>query len=195
MAAKQNTAPNKAQTQQETQQPAAPKVRAVQVKKITIAGIHGQIDVKKVLNSEEPLSVMRVYGRAVARKQVPTPFGESTCLLGSFEAVGTETGQIQQASQLYLPEVALIPILSAMIDGDNIRPVTFAIELFVRQSVNKKAGGSVYEYEFQPLIPPEDTDPMEMLRAKLSEVAPALPAPVRTAEAIKRGPGRPPKSN
>lgn len=183
------------QQKQAEEKPAVQKVVATQVKKITVAGIHGPIDVKKILNTEEPLSVMRVYGNAVSHKNVPTPFGESTCLLGQFEAIGTETGLVQQAAQLYLPEVALIPILAAMMaDDGKTRAVVFAIELFVGQAQNKKPGGSVYEYTFKPLMPPDEADPMEQLRRRVNEVAPALPAPTRAADTVKRGPGRPPKS-
>lgn len=147
-----------------------------QVKKISVATVYGKIDVKSVLNAEKPITVMRVAGQAVGTKSGDSNYGEWTALVGSFIATNPETGEMTEASQLFLPEVALIPIQVALGQA-GARAVDFAIEVVVKASNNTKPGCSPYEYSFVNLMAPTaENDPMAKLRALLTGAgaAPAL---------------------
>lgn len=152
-----------------------------QVKKLSVATVYGKIDLKKVINSTAPIPVMDVYGLAVGTKSGDSNYGEWTALVGQFEARNPETGEISGASQLFLPEVALIPIQVAMA-GEGAKSVKFAIRLTVKASQNTKPGGSPYEYSFEPLLPPTEDDPVASLRATVADQL-KLPAPGDTPPA------------
>ena len=137
-----------------------------QVKKISVATVFGKIDVKAVLNAGKPITVMRVAGQAVGTKSGDSNYGEWTALVGSFIATNPETGEVVEASQLFLPEVALIPIQVALGQA-GARAVDFAIEVIVQPSNNTKPGGSPYEYSFVNLMAPAENDPMAKLRSLL----------------------------
>lgn len=149
-----------------------------QIKKLSVATVYGRIDVKKVLTSDKPISVMRVAGQAVGTKQGDSQYGEWTALVGRFVAVNPETGEVSEASQLFLPEVALLPIQVALAQ-EGAKMVDFAIELQVRPAQNTKPGGSPYEYTFESLKPVEESDPMAQFRALLigESTTPKLAAP------------------
>ena len=88
-----------------------------QVKKISPATVFGKIPLEALLAAHkkgETLPVMRVMGSAVASKTGTSSYGDWTCLLGTFEAIHAGDGSIHHASQFYPPEIALIPILTAI---------------------------------------------------------------------------------
>lgn len=143
-----------------------------QVKKLSVATVHGRVDIKAVVNSEKPLPVMKVIGQAVGLKTGQSNFGEWTALLGRFEAWNND-GEQFEASQLFLPEVALIPIRVALA-AQGTRSVDFAIELFVKPTTNVKPGAAPYEYTFVDLAPPAESDPLQRLRS-LALAGPSAP--------------------
>ncbi|MGV0999690.1 MAG: hypothetical protein ACOYBQ_10220 [Fluviibacter sp.] len=150
-----------------------------QVKKLSVATVYGKIDLKQVINSDKPIAVMRVAGQAVGTKSGDSNYGTWTALVGSFVAIHPETGEQSEAAQLFLPEVALIPIQVALASA-NARAIDFAIELQVKASENTKPGGSPYEYTFTNLMAPAENDPMAKLRNLLTagDKPAALPGPV-----------------
>ena len=146
-----------------------------QTKKLSVATVYGKIDPKEVLNAKEPIKVMRVMGQAVGTKAGTSSYGDWTSLVGQFKAVNPDTGKAFEASTLFLPEVALLPIQVALAQGD-ARGVTFAIDLYVKEAASRKPGGSVYEYSFEHVLPPVDSDPIAQLEARIAEAtAKALP--------------------
>ena len=145
-----------------------------QVKKLSIKTVVGGVDPREVLKADKPISLMKVWGTAVGTKTGEAQYGQWTALVGSFEASNSETGEVSAASQLFLPDVALLPIQVAL-SAPDARGVNFAIELFVRPAVDGKPGGSVFEYTFEPLMPAAANDPMAALRAiAMGTTAPAL---------------------
>jgi hypothetical protein len=147
-----------------------------QVKKLSVATVYGKIDAKKVLTSDRPVDLMIVYGLAVGTKSGTSNYGEWTALVGEFEAVNCETGEASQANQLFLPEIALLPLRVAL---ERAQSVKFAIKLQARAATNSKPGGVPYEYVFENVLPPAEDDPMQALRAEVQRLA--LPAPVASA--------------
>jgi hypothetical protein len=146
-----------------------------QVKKLSVATVYGKIDLKEVLNAEKPVPVMRAYGVAVGTKTGTSAYGDWTALIGQFKAVNLKTGEVSEAAQLFLPEVALTPLRVALSRNEN-RSVRFALDIKVQPAKNSKPGGVPYEYTFEHLLPPAEDDPLLMLEAEMKEVA-ALPAP------------------
>lgn len=139
-----------------------------QVKKLSVATVYGAIDLKKIVNSDKPVKVMTAYGMAVGTKSGSSTYGEWTALVGQFKAVHPETGEVSEASQLFLPDVALIPIQVALA-ANNSQAVSFAINVFAQRSKNNKPGGSPYEYTFEPLLPPAEDDPVKRLEERMRE--------------------------
>jgi hypothetical protein len=145
------------------------------IKKISVANVYGKIDLKELVNATAPIEVMRVYGLAVGSKSGTSQYGDWTALVGQFEAVNPVSGEVTQSAQCFLPEIALLPILTELA-REGAKGVQFGIRLFVKVSNNTKPGGSPYEYTFEHMLPPSDNDPMAALRNAVS-AALALPAP------------------
>jgi hypothetical protein len=144
-----------------------------QIKKLSIKTVYGVIDVKKLLAAPgEKLDCMQVIGNVVSLKAGSSSYGEWTACEGMFEATNCETGEVSHASVLFLPDVALIPLRVALAQ-EGTRGVEFAIKIGVKYVNDAKPGGSVYEYTWEPLLPPDANDPITRIKAKLA----ALPAP------------------
>jgi hypothetical protein len=149
--------------------------KATQLKKLSVATVWGKIDAKTVLNATEPIALMTVYGMAVGVKTGTSSYGDWTALLGQFKAIHAETGELFESPQLFLPEVALVPLRVALAAGD-ARSVKFAIKLLVKESASRKPGGSVYEYTFENVLAPAEDDPILALESEMRKQG-LLPAP------------------
>lgn len=157
-----------------------------QVKKLSVATVYGKIDLEKLFAAPgKQIHVMRVFGQAVGQKSGESNYGPWTALTGRFEATNPETGEVAEASQLFLPEVAMIPIQVAMASG----PATFAIDVFAKKSENTKPGGSPYEYTWEPLQAPAADDPILRLKAEVNASKP-LALPGKPADDAKPAKGR-----
>lgn len=149
-----------------------------QVKKISVATVFGKIDLKELLAAPaETIKVMRVLGSAVGVKEGESNFGHWKALMGQFRASHPETGEVFEAPILFLPEVALTPILVSLTQP-GARAVEFALELSVKYVNNSKPGGVPYEYTWAPLLAPDADDPIARLEARIAATAQAaLPSP------------------
>lgn len=143
--------------------------QAIQVlKKISVATVFGKVDLKELLKAPgETIKAMRVLGLAISSKTGMSSYGEWTALLGQFQATNLATGEVFSGSTLFLPEVALTPILVAL-SSANARGVEFAIDVHVKYVNDAKPGGSPYEYTFVPLLAPDANDPVSRLAAKVA---------------------------
>ena len=144
-----------------------------QVKKISVATIFGKIPLKELMAADEKgqtLPVMRVLGSAVASKTGTSAYGDWTCLLGTFEAIHAGDGSVHRAAQFYPPEIALIPILTAL-SQPGCRGVEFVIDISAKFVNDAKPGGSVYEYVYDHVLPPDANDPITRLADLASKTA------------------------
>lgn len=137
-----------------------------QVKKLSVKTVYGLIDIKRVLNADEPIPVMYVGGTCVGYKLVPSPYGEATALQGNFIARHPDTGEEFNSSTLFLPDVAMIPIQVALAAG--ARGVDFAILVQVQAATGGKPGGVPYEYTFVDRMPQTENDPLARVRLLLA---------------------------
>ena len=138
-----------------------------QIKKLSVATVYGKIDLKKLLAAPgERIELMTVIGSAVGMKDGTSSYGDWRALLGIFQATNLETGEVFDASTLFLPEVAMIPITVSLAQPGT-RGVEFAIKISARYAHDAKPGGSAYEYTWEPLLPPDQSDPVTRIKAKL----------------------------
>ena len=161
----------------------APTKPTQNVRKLSVATVWGKIDLKELLKApDEAMTLMTVLGSGVSTKTGTHTYGDWTALQGMFEATNAETGEVFQSSTLFLPDVALTPIL-VQLAGPGVTGIEFAIEVGVKYARNAKPGGAAYEYTWRPLLPPDENDPISRIKARLL----ALPAPAAsddgTAEA------------
>lgn len=155
-----------------------------QVKKLSVATVYGKVDLKELIAAAgETLAVMRVIGSAVGVKEGESNFGHWRALMGQFRAVNAMSGEVFEAPILYLPEVALTPILVSL-SQPGARAVEFAIDISVKYVNNNKPGGVPYEYTWTPLLAPGADDPIARLEAQIAATAQAkLAAPAESGVA------------
>ena len=161
-----------------------------QSKKISVATVYGKIKLSELM-VKKTIPLMEVFGVAVKVVTGISNFGEWSALQGKFEARNMETGEIHQAPQVFLPNVALLPIQVALAQGS---AVSFAIRLsakYVAEDAGHKAGGAPYEYTFDSMVPPAADDPLEQMRTRLL----ALAAPKTEAPTGDGKPEVPAKKN
>ena len=162
-----------------------------QVKKLSVATVYGAIDLEKLIAASKvgdgSMPLMQVIGNAIGQKTGQSSYGDWTALTGQFQATNLETGEVSEAAQLFLPEVALIPLQVAMASPE-ARGVEFAITVSAKYAKSAKPGGVPYEYTWTPLLPPDANDPITRIKARLLALAPpaakaADPAPADTKPA------------
>ena len=156
-----------------------------QVKKLSVATVFGKIKLTDLI-AKRQMPVMKVVGTAVGTKKGMTGYGEYVALTGNFAATNPDTGEVNRAAVLFLPDVALLPIQTAL-SAPDARGVDFAIMVsvkYVGDDADHKAGGSVYEYTFDHLLDMGSDDPIARIEAKLLAQAEAkaklLPPPDAT---------------
>lgn len=153
-----------------------------QVKKISVATVAGSPDIESLVKFHEANGadatkpLVRIIGQAIGTKTGESTYGAWTGLLGRFMATNLETGEEVEASQCFLPEIALTPIVLALSNVDKGRSVTFAIDISCRMipKEKRKPGGVPYEYLFADVVPPSDDDPLMKLKAQIAASPAAL---------------------
>ena len=137
-----------------------------QVKKISVATVYGKIDLKTLIEKSS-MPIMTVIGLAIGTRVGQSAYGDWTALVGQFQAANAETGEVMDAAQLFLPDVALLPIQTALARPE-CKGVEFAIQVSVHYAADAKPGGSPYEYSFEPLLPPDENDPISRMKVRLA---------------------------
>ena len=168
------------------------------VKKLSVATVFGKPTLAALVAAQEKgksLPAMRAAGFAVGFKSGESSFGAFTALQGDFacwplDADGKTVGEPSQSSTLYLPDIALTPILVSL--GQGAQSVRFAIDIAfnVVPEDKRKPGGSIYEYTFVNVLPPDTASPMAGLLADIAAAAPALTAPVPANETAEEKPAK-----
>lgn len=174
-----------------------------QIKKISVATVVGKILIETLVahhsknGADAALPLMRVLGQAVGTKTGTSAYGDWTALVGRFKATNLESGEVMEASQCFLPEIAMVPIQVALSNTGAGGSVTFAIDVSVRMipAEKRKPGGVPYEYTFDPVVEPNDDDPLVALERSIqagpraltfagaAPVAAPAPAPAASAPA------------
>lgn len=146
--------------------------------KITISQIGG--NPTRAKSEKKRVAVCQIYGIATGLKAVDAPNGDTfIAILGNFEAVNMETGDVYRSGTMYLPsgfhEViqSQLESLAENREGRSDKPqVEFALAIDAEPANNP----SGYSYVARSLVPPAKADPLSALRAQAHK---ALPPPVR----------------
>ncbi len=148
------------------------------IKKLSTKNIIG----KKVrLNEgEEKRDLYQVAGVASGFKSGESDFGMWEALTGNFAAQNMETGEQFRSGVLYLPAVALDPVIGQLNAG--AQAVEFAFIIGVVADDSTAVG---YTYVATPLVEPDENDPLEQLMGNFAEVK-ALDAPPEETAAEKK---------
>lgn len=131
---------------------------------------------KKLLGQSDDvksLHVARIYGLAqgLKTKENKNTGDVYVSIIGSFEGINVETGEVFQSAVLYLP-AGIHEMLEAPLRVKDAKPIEFALDIAAVRATN--AAG--YSYAAKPVIKPQQNDALSALRNALSD-APALPAP------------------
>ena len=130
------------------------------IRKISSKSICGKIEVPK-----KATRLFTVYGHAMKTKTGSTDYGSWTALVGRFEAVNLETGEVFESPQCFLPEPhnTMIQVSLEELDDDGNRvnnSVGFSIEVGVKPS-DVPIG---YEYTTKENVKADVADPLASLR-------------------------------
>ena len=154
------------------------------VGKLTVK--NGGVNPKKIAVLDEKktfLPLCKIFGLADGVKQKDDPISGKTFfpLIGRFQAVNCESGEITRSGVLYLPtgiHETYEAAVRKLEEGDTLQ---FAVELRAVRASNPVG----YSYEAKDLMPPSSNDPLnnfaeEVTKGKLIAQTPAqkeLPAP------------------
>lgn len=145
------------------------------VRKLTIKGIiGGKVDIEKVLKKEgKKMDLCSIYGIARRFKADQSDLGSFVRFYGRFRAVNLETGEVTEAPQIIVPGIVQDQLYAAMGNEAEVKEVQFAVRVGVKYDPE---AATKYVYYAQTLEEPSESDPLEMLGAKLRDQK-ALPAP------------------
>jgi len=135
------------------------------VRKITMKSIGAQQNGAP----KKAVALARIIGVVSRAKVVESDFGPSNRLIGQFEAVNLDTGEVFAAGQCFLPG-GYDESLAAAANMDSSEGVSFGVEIGA-----KPAKSSIgWEYTMKPIVAQAGADPLAALR---DEGFKQLPAP------------------
>jgi hypothetical protein len=153
------------------------KMEPTIVSKISIKsiGANPKQAIKELKNA--PVVLAHIYGRAGDTKVVENKEAGTTsdALLGQFEAVNVETGELYRSAKLFLPNIAQQLVVAEVkrLLAEGGADVDFAFEIISVPSTKSAVG---YEYQVKSLLKPNAADPLEQMRLKIAELRKELPA-------------------
>ncbi|MES9901016.1 MAG: hypothetical protein ABW148_18620 [Sedimenticola sp.] len=135
--------------------------RIAMIKKLSTPKIMGK---KPRLNEdEEKRDLYQIVGVASGKKTGESDFGIWCSLSGNFAAVNLITGEQFRSGVVFLPDVALDPILGQLDAGATAVEFGFTITIIADED-----SATGYVYIATPLMEPDENDPLEALTAKFS---------------------------
>ena len=134
------------------------------VSKISVAKVHGKIDMKALPKG----TIFRIVGIARGTKTGVTNFGQWEALTGTFVAYNLLTGEEFRSGVCFMPQTAIDLVTGALADSPD--GVEFALDIGVKPSSREPE--TKYEYTLHPVLKPKDTDAMGALLAKANEAKP-----------------------
>lgn len=142
---------------------------------------------KEVPAIGETTWLANIVGIARGTKTGTSTYGEWTALVGDFIAeplVGEKVGNRFRTGQLFLPDVVLFMITSALGDNKGVE-FSFKVGIIAADMEGDNASATGYEYTADFLIAPAESDPLAALAAKaLPAPAPETPAPAPETPAV-----------
>lgn len=112
---------------------------------------------------ESQRDLYQVVGVASGKKSGTSDYGEWVSLTGNFAAINLATGEEFRSGVLFLPDVALDPILGQLSMGATAIEFGFTISI-----IEDDESATGYVYTATPLIEPDENDPLEALTTKFT---------------------------
>lgn len=140
------------------------------ISKISIATIKCNPVVAKVTNSRT--AIAHIYGIASGCKPAKnTATGDVHYpLIGQFEAVNLQTGEVFGSGKLFLPAGIHEMLSSMFLENEAADPVKFGLEISSEPAKNPIG----YSYSARPLIESTVNDPLTEMRLSIGEQRQAL---------------------
>jgi len=105
--------------------------------------------------------VFDIIGAATGVKEVQTPYGVNSKLVGNFEATNLITGEVFVSANCFLPSVVNDLVAAQVAEGN---PVQFAYRIGTKPSESNVG----YEYTVTPLLAAE---PLEIINTIRKQIA------------------------
>lgn len=155
---------------------------AVLTKKLSSTTIMGGVGAirKLVMTKEEgdTIDLYSVIGSAFATRSGESDMGEWVALIGMFEVKNMHTGEITQATKLFLPDV-VNNLIAAQVAKEGTKSVQFAFMISAKREDESATG---YSYTARSLV--DLGDPLKEIREAIANggrAPEALPAPETAA--------------
>lgn len=140
------------------------------LRKLSAKTIIGKID-----PPEDAVDLFTIYGSATDVKSGESAYGQWDCLVGKFEAVKMDTGEMFASMQCFLPEPMGSMLVNRVRELEDGEKVEFAVVIGVKPC---DRGSTGYEYTCKPVVEPEATSELSALRDLVRASVPMLPAPL-----------------
>ena len=152
------------------------------IRKVTAKSICG-----KMVPPSKAKRLFSVYGIATKTKSGSTDYGSWTALVGRFEAINIETGEVFEAPVCFLPEPLNTMIAEALDEtvtegeGDDAKEVRVntSVQFSVEVGIKPSDVPIGYEYMTKENVKADTADPLASLREVTQKT---LPAPKKTGK-------------
>jgi len=118
-------------------------------------------ELKAAVAKAATADILKIAGVITAIRPGQTQLGEYAELVGQFQAVNLESGEMFQSSKAILPNFIADPMVEASNGGSEVE---FAIQIGVKRNEVSVVG---YEFSVKPLVEPKVSDKL----AKLLDMA------------------------
>jgi hypothetical protein len=118
-------------------------------------------ELKAAVTKAPSTDILKIAGVITAIRPGQTQLGEYAELVGQFQAVNLESGEMFQSSKAILPGFIADPMVEAHAGGQEVE---FAIQIGVKRNEGSVVG---YEFSVKPLVEPKVSDKL----AKLLDMA------------------------
>lgn len=146
-----------------------------EISKLTMATIGAGKIAKRAVVEERELVVCRIFGIASDVKVKKMPNGDIfEAIVGNFEAINAETGEVFGSGILYLPSGLHERVLEPLKNGDST--IQFGLEISAFPADNP-AG---YSWKAKQIVKPDQADPLAALRGPVMETFKMLPPPAES---------------
>lgn len=164
--------------------PASTAVDPTYIAKLTLSRLcKPQKDL--VLNKDgssngKTILMAEIYGSVALTKNKRLPNDDvGQALIGNFEGVNMQTGEILRSGVLYLPSgIQDLLVAEVKNNGENNQPVQFGLGLYIRaadpKSIARYADHPGWEWDAKKILETSTIDPIAAIRAKLKSKQPAL---------------------
>lgn len=135
-------------------------------RKISAKTVWGKV--KKTDIPEKGVKVLfTVIGQAMGVRKGEGEYGAWIALVGTFEAVNTDTGEVFVGPECFLPEPFNSMIANKLQGEGAVHAIDFAFEVGIKAAPADDLTRVPYEFTCKPLQDPTQADPLLALRGRI----------------------------